>query len=82
MLEKLKTLAYRAKHNCGHYSTSHKRDDGTVSINRCTKGRYCTRWFLHKFRHTDATRNVQDGIDVRTLQQWMGIGTSHRRWST
>jgi site-specific recombinase XerC len=26
---------------------------------------------LHKFRHTYATRQLQDGIDIRTLQQWM-----------
>jgi integrase/recombinase XerD len=72
MLEKLKALAYRAKLNCGHCSLSHKRDDGTVTVNRCSKGPYCSRWFLHKFRHTYATRNLQDGIDIRTLQQWMG----------
>jgi site-specific recombinase XerD len=23
-------------------------------------------------RHTHATRHLQDGIDIRTLQQWMG----------
>ena len=27
---------------------------------------------LHKFRHTYATRHLQDGIDIRTLQQWIG----------
>ena len=72
MLEKLKAVAYRAKLNCGHCSVTHKLDDGTVKINRCTAGPYCTRWFLHKFRHTYATRHLQDGIDIRTLQQWMG----------
>lgn len=35
-------------------------------------GPYCGRWFLYKFRHTYATRHLQDGIDIRTLQQWMG----------
>ena len=72
MLEKLKAVAYRAKLNCGHCSVTHKLDDDTVKINRCTAGPYCTRWFLHKFRHTYATRHLQDGIDIRTLQQWMG----------
>jgi len=72
MLEKLKALAYRAKLNCKHCSVSHKLEDGTVRINRCSDGPYCSRWFLHKFRHTYATRNLQDGIDIRTLQQWMG----------
>jgi len=72
MLEKLKAVAYRAKLNCGHCKVTHKLDNGTVRINRCDEGPYCTRWFLHKFRHTYATRHLQDGIDIRTLQQWMG----------
>ena len=72
MLEKLKAVAYRGKLNCGHCAMSHKLEDGTVKINRCAEGPYCGRWFLHKFRHTYATRNLQDGIDIRTLQQWMG----------
>ena len=25
-----------------------------------------------KLRHTFATRHLQDGIDIRTLQEWMG----------
>jgi integrase/recombinase XerD len=72
MLEKLKDVAHRAKLNCGHCAVKHELQDGTVRINRCSQGPYCTRWFLHKFRHTYATRHLQDGIDIRTLQQWMG----------
>jgi integrase len=72
MLEKLKAVAWREKLNCGHCSTTHKLKDGAVKINRCSSGPYCSRWFLHKFRHTYATRHLQDGIDIRTLQQWMG----------
>jgi integrase/recombinase XerD len=72
MLEKLKAVAFRAKLNCGHCSVKHELEDGTVRINRCSQGPYCTRWFLHKLRHTYATRHLQDGIDIRTLQQWMG----------
>jgi len=72
MLEKLKAVAYRGKLNCGHCAVSHKLEDGAVKINRCAEGAYCGRWFLHKFRHTYATRHLQDGIDIRTLQQWMG----------
>jgi integrase/recombinase XerD len=72
MLEKLKAVAHRAKLNCRHCVVKHKLDDGTIKINRCAEGPYCTRWFLHKFRHTYATRHLQDGIDIRTLQQWMG----------
>jgi len=30
-------------------------------------------WFLHKFRHTFATRNLQEHVcDIRTLQLWLG----------
>lgn len=72
MLEKLKAVAHRAKLNCGHCVVSHKLEDGTIRVNRCADGAYCCRWFLHKFRHTYATRHLQDGIDIRTLQQWMG----------
>jgi integrase/recombinase XerD len=72
MLEKLKAVAWRAKLNCGHCSTPHKLEDGSVRVNRCSAGPFCSRWFLHKFRHTYATRHLQDGIDIRTLQQWMG----------
>jgi integrase len=72
MLEKLKAVAHRAKLNCGHCIVKHKLEDGTLKINRCADGPYCCRWFLHKFRHTYATRHLQDGIDIRTLQQWMG----------
>jgi integrase/recombinase XerD len=72
MLEKLKAVAHRGKLNCGHCVVKHRLEDGTIKINRCADGPYCTRWFLHKFRHTYATRHLQDGIDIRTLQQWMG----------
>jgi integrase/recombinase XerD len=74
MLEKLKAVAHRGKLNCGHCVVKHRLEDGTIKINRCADGPYCTRWFLHKFRHTYATRHLQDGIDIRTLQQWMGHG--------
>lgn len=72
MLEKLKAVAFRGELNCGHCAVSHKLENGAVKINRCAEGAYCGRWFLHKFRHTYATRHLQDGIDIRTLQQWMG----------
>jgi integrase/recombinase XerD len=72
MLEKLKAVAWRGELNCRHCTVTHTLKDGTVKTNRCAAGPYCTRWFLHKFRHTYATRHLQDGIDIRTLQQWMG----------
>jgi integrase len=29
-------------------------------------------WTLHIFRHTFATMHLQSGVDVRTVQKWMG----------
>jgi integrase len=72
MLEKLKGVAWRGKLNCGHCAVPQELKDGSTRINRCGEGPFCGRWFLHKFRHTYATRHLQDGIDIRTLQQWMG----------
>jgi integrase/recombinase XerD len=72
MLEKLKGIAWRGKLNCGHCATRQKLKDGSFRINRCSEGPFCGRWFLHKCRHTYATRHLQDGIDIRTFQQWMG----------
>ncbi len=72
MLEKLKAVAWQSKLNCGRCIVTHKLADGKVKINRCASGPHCGRYFLHKFRHTYATRHLQDGIDIRTLQGWMG----------
>ena len=33
---------------------------------------YCPYWFLHKFRDTYATRNLQNDIDIRSPQQTNG----------
>jgi integrase len=60
----VKEVAYRAKLNCGQCVTKHG--------NRCVEGPYCQRFFLHKFRHTFATEHLRDGVDIRTLQNWMG----------
>jgi integrase len=73
MLEKLKAVAFHAELNCNHCMVTHKlKSEKGVKVNRCADGPYCGRWFLYKFRHTYATRHLQDGIDIRTLQQWMG----------
>lgn len=60
----LKRVAERAKLNCGQCLTRHG--------NRCSKGPYCQHFFLHKFRHTFATEHLRHGVDIRTLQTWMG----------
>ncbi len=60
----VKRVAYRAKLNCGQCVTKHG--------NRCAEGPYCHHFFLHKFRHTFATEHLRHGVDIRTLQTWMG----------
>jgi integrase len=62
---KLKRIAFHAKMNCGQCVSKHG--------NKCSDGPYCSKFFLHKFRHTFATRNLQDHVcDIKTLQIWMG----------
>ncbi|MGB8323247.1 MAG: tyrosine-type recombinase/integrase [Candidatus Acidiferrum sp.] len=62
---KLKRIAFHAKMNCGQCISKHG--------NKCSEGPYCSNFFLHKFRHTFATRNLQDHVcDIKTLQNWMG----------
>jgi len=63
-IEVVKKVALRAKLNCGQCVTKHG--------NRCAAGPYCQRFYLHKFRHTFATEHLRHGIDVRSLQGWMG----------
>lgn len=60
----VKRVAARAKLNCGQCVTKHG--------NKCAEGPYCQHFFLHKFRHTFATEHLRHGVDIRTLQTWMG----------
>lgn len=68
-IDVVKRLAYRAKLNCGQCVTKHG--------NRCAEGPFCQRFFLHKFRHTFATEHLRHGVDIRTLQTWMGHRDIH-----
>lgn len=61
---KLKKIAYRAGLNCGHCNSRHG--------NKCHEGPYCSKWFLHKFRHTFATTCLEEGVSIRSLQEWLG----------
>lgn len=63
-IEIVKDVAYRAKLNCGQCVTKHG--------NKCAEGPHCQHFFLHKFRHTFATEHLRHGVDIRTLQSWMG----------
>lgn len=63
-IEIVKKVAWRAKLNCGQCVSEHGY--------KCAEGPHCERIFLHKFRHTFATQHLRDGIDIRTLQDWMG----------
>ena len=61
---KLKRIARREGLNCGHCVSRHG--------NKCAEGPHCGKWFLHKFRHTYATICLENGVSVRTLQEWLG----------
>ena len=58
-LDCLKAAAKRAGLNCKHCDT-------------CKSKGKCERWYLHKFRATFATRCLWAGVDLRTVQQWLG----------
>ena len=59
-LDCCKIIAKRAKLNCGQC-------DGCRG-----RAKWCEHWFLHKFRATFATWSLWAGVDLRTVQQWLG----------
>jgi len=61
---KLKRIACRSGLNCGRCISKYG--------NKCGDGPYCGKWFLHKFRHTFATTCLEEGVSIRTLQEWLG----------
>ena len=60
----VKRVAQRAGLNCKRCETEHG--------NKCEEGPYCMNFFLHKFRHTFATSHLRHGVDIRTVQAWLG----------
>jgi integrase len=62
-LRQCKSVAWRAGLNCGLCDTGQ---------GHCAKGAYCQNWFLHKFRATFATMHLRAGVDLTTVQTWMG----------
>lgn len=62
-LRQCKSIAWRAGLNCGLCDTGE---------GHCAKGPYCQSWILHKFRATFATMHLRAGVDLTTVQTWMG----------
>ena len=62
-LDLCKKIAFRAELNCGNC----EKGDRSCADSAC-----CDSWYLHKFRSTFATMHLQAGVDIRTVQQWMG----------
>lgn len=62
-LELCKMIAWRAGLNCRHCTTS---------SGRCSQGPCCAKWKLHKWRDTFATKMLQSGLDIKSLQVLLG----------
>jgi integrase/recombinase XerD len=58
-LDRLKAVAKRASVNCKHCDS-------------CKEQEECECWYLHKFRATFATRCLWAGVDLHTVQLWLG----------
>lgn len=67
LLRDLKKVALRAKLNCGHCESTLNGEKVT-----CKNHAVCEQWYLHKFRHTFACMHLLAGVDVRTVQLWLG----------
>jgi integrase len=74
-LRKLKSIAKEAGINCGHCHkkiSKWRRGQKFVIDVSCAKGPHCERILLHRFRKTMATRWVEAGISIRTVQSYLG----------
>ena len=72
-LELCKRIAYRAGLNCGFCDLSTVDKHGKKRKRLCAEGPYCENWYLHKWRHTYATRMLKDRrMDIKDLQVVLG----------
>jgi integrase len=67
LLRDLKNVALRGELNCGHCNSEHFGKPVT-----CRDHAVCEQFYLHKFRHTFACMHLLAGVDVRTVQLWLG----------
>ncbi|MGD0906923.1 MAG: tyrosine-type recombinase/integrase [Candidatus Acidiferrales bacterium] len=73
-LRKLKRIAKRAGLNCGQCKTKitvGRYEKKQVEVS-CKDQPVCSHFYLHRFRKTCATRWVEAGIPIRTVQAWLG----------
>jgi len=74
-LRKLKTIALKAKLNCGQCKTTLIKGEGPSRRQEnvtCKTDPVCQHFYLHRFRKTCATRWHENGVTVRTIQYWLG----------
>jgi integrase len=55
---------------CKRYARAASLNCGTCKA--CIKHQECENYYLHKFRDTFATWALRRGVDLRTVQYWMG----------
>ena len=67
LLRDLKNVALRGKINCCHCNSTHFGKPVT-----CKTHAVCEQFYLHKFCHTFACMHLLAGVDVQTVQLWLG----------
>ena len=73
-LDKLKRIAKNAGLNCGHCKhtiTKGRYTKRQVEVT-CVTDPVCDQFILHRFRKTCATRWLEAGVGVRTIQHFLG----------